>query len=73
MSRKISPLWLVEKVYIEYALEVCNGNRTHTARVLEISLRTLRNKIRQYKENPQGRPRSHKNWGLNEERTAEEG
>lgn len=61
--KTVKPLWLVEKVYIEYALQVHNNNRTYAARALEISLRTIRNKIRQYRES-QGRPKSHKLWSV---------
>ncbi len=38
----------LEKVFILATLRRCNGNRTHTARMLGISLRTLRNKLRAY-------------------------
>ena len=44
----IEPLWKVEREYIMEALIYFGGNRTHTARALDISIRTLRNKIRQY-------------------------
>lgn len=54
-----SPLWLkhipkeltiktIETYIILEALRNNNGNRTHTAKVLGISLRTLRNKINEY-------------------------
>lgn len=38
----------VEKELILLTLIRCNGNRTHAADMLGISLRTLRNKINQY-------------------------
>lgn len=61
----ITPLWLVEKVYIEYALEVFRGNRTHTAHALQISIRGLRNKIRLYRETPPGiKPENKKITGV---------
>ncbi len=44
----IEPLWRVERDAIIEALEYYKGNRTHACRALEISLRGLRNKIRQY-------------------------
>lgn len=38
----------LEKEYILKAMELCNGNRTHAARILGISVRTLRNKLNEY-------------------------
>ena len=38
----------LEKRHIYAALERCKGNRTHAAKVLEISIRTLRNKLNDY-------------------------
>jgi two-component system, response regulator FlrC len=40
----------VEKVLILDTLEHCLGNRTHAANILGISIRTLRNKLKQYSE-----------------------
>ena len=37
-----------EKQHILAALERCNGNRTHAAKLLDISIRTLRNKLHEY-------------------------
>lgn len=39
----------LEKRHILAALEKCGGNRTHAARLLDISIRTLRNKLNEYK------------------------
>lgn len=39
----------LEKLAIMKALEECNGNRTHAAERLDISVRTLQRKLRQYK------------------------
>jgi transcriptional regulator with PAS, ATPase and Fis domain len=39
----------LEKQHITAALEKCAGNRTHAARMLGISIRTLRNKLNEYK------------------------
>jgi len=39
----------LEKGHIHAALQHCKGNRTQTAKVLGISIRTLRNKLNQYK------------------------
>ncbi len=44
----------MEHEMIRKALEQFKGNRTHAARALAISLRTLRNKLKKYKE--EGRP-----------------
>jgi DNA-binding NtrC family response regulator len=38
----------MEKRHIFAALEHCNNNRTHAARLLDISIRTLRNKLHEY-------------------------
>jgi two-component system, NtrC family, response regulator AtoC len=38
----------LEKQHIFAALEHCQGNRTHAARLLDISVRTLRNKLQEY-------------------------
>jgi len=38
----------VEKQYILRALELCDWNRTQTAKNLDISIRTLRNKLNEY-------------------------
>ena len=40
----------MEKELIYQTLEEMNGNRTHAAKMLGISIRTLRNKLREYKE-----------------------
>jgi DNA-binding NtrC family response regulator len=44
---KIVPLEQIEKEYIQHALRQAGGNRTHTAHLLGISIRTLRNKLNQ--------------------------
>ena len=38
----------VERALVLRTLASCNGNRTHAARALGISVRTLRNRIRLY-------------------------
>jgi DNA-binding NtrC family response regulator len=38
----------VERELVLQTLDRCGGNRTRAARVLGVSVRTLRNKIRQY-------------------------
>jgi DNA-binding NtrC family response regulator len=38
----------VEKRHILAVLDECGGNRTHAARLLDISIRTLRNKLNEY-------------------------
>ena len=40
----------MERVMIRYALEKNSGNRIRAAKQLGISVRTLRNKLRQYRE-----------------------
>jgi len=45
----------LERLAIEEALRRENGNRTHAARLLGISLRTLRNKLREYRAGAAGR------------------
>lgn len=43
-----APIRQVEKLHLENTLALTDGNRTHAAEMLGISLRTLRNKIREY-------------------------
>jgi two-component system response regulator FlrC len=40
----------MEKRMIHTALDLHGGNRTHAAKVLGISVRTLRNKLNEYKQ-----------------------
>jgi DNA-binding NtrC family response regulator len=40
----------MEKQLITKTLEEVNDNRTHAAELLGISIRTLRNKLREYKQ-----------------------
>ena len=40
----------IERRHILSTLQHCQGNRTHAARLLEVSIRTLRNKLQEYKE-----------------------
>jgi two-component system response regulator FlrC len=44
-------LWEAERNVILGTLEKLNGNRTHAAKSLGISLRTLRNKLKEYRSN----------------------
>ena len=50
----------VERQLILETLEHCRGNRTHTAVMLGVSLRTVRNKVKEYASNgapaPAARP-----------------
>jgi DNA-binding NtrC family response regulator len=39
----------LERQHIMSALARCNNNRTHAARLLDISVRTLRNKLNEYR------------------------
>jgi DNA-binding NtrC family response regulator len=43
-----TPIRQMEKLHLENTLALTDGNRTHAAEMLGISLRTLRNKIREY-------------------------
>jgi DNA-binding NtrC family response regulator len=43
-----STIEAIERELVLQTLARCHGNRTHAARVLGLSVRTLRNKIRQY-------------------------
>ncbi len=43
-----APIRQVERQHLESTLALTDGNRTHAAEMLGISLRTLRNKIREY-------------------------
>lgn len=43
-----TPIRQVERLHLEKTLALTDGNRTHAAELLGISLRTLRNKIREY-------------------------
>ena len=46
----IPTLWEVEKQLILAALKQCNNNRTHAAKLIGISLRTIRNKLAEYRK-----------------------
>ena len=43
-----TPIAVLERLHLENTLALANGNRTHAAEMLGISLRTMRNKIREY-------------------------
>jgi DNA-binding NtrC family response regulator len=47
-SGKLPTLAEIEKNHILSALNHCKGNRTHAASMLDISIRTLRNKLHEY-------------------------
>jgi DNA-binding NtrC family response regulator len=47
---EIVPLEEIERAYILHALQKANGNRTHAAELLGISIRTLRNKLNELRE-----------------------
>jgi DNA-binding NtrC family response regulator len=44
----VRPLAEVEKLAIEHALRVCDGNKTRAAQLLGISRQTLRTKLKDY-------------------------
>jgi len=45
---QLSTLAELERQHIFAALEQCKGNRTHAAKLLDVSIRTLRNKLHEY-------------------------
>ncbi|ACN16791.1 putative nitrogen assimilation regulatory protein NtrC [Desulforapulum autotrophicum HRM2] len=47
----LSPLREMEEKMIFHTLDKTEGNRTHAAKILGISVRTLRNKLNEYKKN----------------------
>jgi DNA-binding NtrC family response regulator len=47
VGRKVSE---VERELILHTLDHCLGNRTHAANILGISIRTLRNKLKEYSD-----------------------
>jgi DNA-binding NtrC family response regulator len=47
---KSGSLWEMERELIMKTLDRLNGNRTHAAKALGISIRTLRNKLREYRQ-----------------------
>jgi DNA-binding NtrC family response regulator len=49
-SGDVVPLHEMEKRAIIQALQQTNGNRTQAAEMLQISIRTLRNKLAEYRE-----------------------
>ena len=49
----------LERQAILHALDACDGNRTHASRRLGISLRTLRNRLRDYRDAGYPVPTSH--------------
>ena len=51
MHNKSLEVAQVEKDLILDTLNHCLGNRTHAAKILGISIRTLRNKLKQYNDN----------------------
>jgi DNA-binding protein Fis len=50
MRTKVLPLAEAERIYVLRVLKLCGNNRTHTARLLGISIRGLRMKLRKYKD-----------------------
>ncbi len=49
-AENVMPLFEIEKKYILHALSKFNGNKTRAAKALDISVRTLRNKLDEYKQ-----------------------
>lgn len=74
MNRQDVPtLATVEKEHILQTLKIARGNRTHAAQILGISLRTLRNKIRQYRNEGTFVPNNRAGRITNKERALLEG
>lgn len=46
---RFETLYEIEKAHILHALDICNQNRTQAAKLLDINIRTLRNKLNEYK------------------------
>jgi len=46
---KVEPLHAMEKLHILQAIEHTDGNRARAAELLQISIRTLRNKLNEYR------------------------
>ena len=42
-----TPIAVLERIHLENTLALAKGNRTHAAEMLGISIRTMRNKIRE--------------------------
>ena len=49
MTGPVIPLHEMERIMIIKGLEVTSGNRTQAAELLGISVRTLRNKLNEYR------------------------
>jgi DNA-binding NtrC family response regulator len=43
-----TPICALEKMHLENTLALARGNRTHAAEMLGISVRTMRNRIKEY-------------------------
>jgi two-component system response regulator FlrC len=57
-SQRTTTVWEAERSLILETLERVGGNRTHAARLLGISIRTLRNKLKEYRTHHGDLPRS---------------
>lgn len=53
-TEEIKPLNELEREQVERAMRICGGNRTHTARRLGISVRTLQRKLKAWGMQDQG-------------------
>ncbi|MCA9476092.1 MAG: sigma 54-interacting transcriptional regulator, partial [Nitrospira sp.] len=56
VEQPMGTIWEMERDLIMRTLERHDGNRTHAARTLGISIRTLRNKLREYRQLNGGMP-----------------
>lgn len=73
VRQEVPTLAVVEKEHILQTLKIARGNRTHAAQILGISLRTLRNKIRQYRDEGVFVPQNRAGRVSNKERALLEG
>ena len=58
----------IERDHILATLALCEGNRTHAAEMLGISVRCLRNKLHKYAESGFGVPEPKTGVGISESR-----
>lgn len=70
-AEPLMTLYDLEKRHILNTLEQCNNNRTQAARLLEISVRTLRNKLHEYGVMPAVAPEAEPEEATNQAVTAE--
>ena len=70
-DQPFNTLYDVEKLHIIRALELCKQNRTQAAKMLDINIRTLRNKLNEYKAQAQADSPSSEASASNPKETAD--